>query len=371
MKVTIPKERLLHALHKLQNVLPSDLIVSLTSNVHIRTDNTKVHLTVTDLHMTIEATIPATVHEEGALLLPAKHLFALCKEISAQELTLTGNPPGLLLLRSGASQFRLLTSLADGFPLIQLSQSTTLFSCTSTALKEMFMKTVFAVSRDEKRASFMNLCLQKEGCTITVTGTDGKRLARVIINTSSTEPWEGILLIPLKIAQEIAQFLDNGQDTVTVALDNDRLILFTEGFVMQSSLFMGGYPDVNKIIPERTSHPIYLHREELISLLKQISLFTTQRAPSVRFSFLPGELQLSTTTADKGEGNVTMPVNFQGDAIHIRLNPHFFLDILRHIKTETVHMELKDSFTPGLILVEPTQDAAAALFVLMPMRSDI
>lgn len=65
-----------------------------------------------------------------------------------------------------------------------------------------------------------------------------------------------------------------------------------------------------------------------------------------------------------------MPANFQGELFHIGFNPHFFLDVLRHIKEEVVELEVTDSYSPGLITIE-AENKPSSLFVLMPMRIDI
>ncbi len=60
---------------------------------------------------------------------------------------------------------------------------------------------------------------------------------------------------------------------------------------------------------------------------------------------------------------VKMPVNYSSAPFDIAFNPVYFLDILRHIKDETVNFNVTDSYNPGLIT-----DSTSAQFVIMPMR---
>ena len=85
----------------------------------------------------------------------------------------------------------------------------------------------------------------------------------------------------------------------------------------------------------------------------------------MRFSFSDGELHLSATSGEIGEGRVNMPVNYAGEKLEIAFNPVYFLDILRHSKDETVKFNVSDSYNPGLIT-----DSSTAQFVIMPMRLD-
>src|SRR5262249_28739964 len=120
----------------------------------------------------------------------------------------------------------------------------------------------------------------------------------------------------------------------------------------------------------QTAISLLLHREELITLLRQISLFTADTTHSVRFALSNGELKLSANTIEVGEGKVSMPVNYQGAPLEIAFNPNFFLDILRHSKEETVNLGLTDSFNPGVIIdvTPPDTPPSRIKSLLMPLR---
>ncbi|MBM3197815.1 MAG: DNA polymerase III subunit beta [Chlamydiae bacterium] len=369
MKIAFSKESVLSVVQKLQGFIPINPPLPLLSNVCIEATQEGVSFSISDLNITVKGSLKAKVEEEGSLLLPAKQFFALCKEFISPEFTLSSSSTYLTMIKSGGSQFRLAGASSEGFPKLPMQTLPIVFSCPSISLKEMLMKTAFAAGKDEARPIFNSLLLQKQGSTTTITGTDGKRLARTSSHTSSFEGWEGSLVLPLRTVQEMIQLLDNKDEQVSLSLHEDKLFLQMGSFFLQSRLLVGDYPDVSKIIPSKTGSSIRLHREELTSLLRQIALFTTTTSHCVRFAFSPGELQLSVANAEAGEGTVSMPVNFQGDPLQIGFNPHFFLDALRHVKEETVDLEVKDSYSPGLITVEAS-DKPSSLFVLMPMRLD-
>jgi DNA polymerase III subunit beta len=109
-----------------------------------------------------------------------------------------------------------------------------------------------------------------------------------------------------------------------------------------------------------------------MTLLRQISLFTADTSHSVKFTFSDGELRLTATTMEVGEGKVSMPVNYRGPKLEIAFNPRFFLDVLNHSKKETVAMGVIDAYNPGVITDHETfsevPSASTPLYVLMPMR---
>ena len=146
---------------------------------------------------------------------------------------------------------------------------------------------------------------------------------------------------------------------------SDKIAVEASNTILITKLLAGQFPDVSRIIPEKQATPIALHREELISLLKQVSLFTADSSSSVRFSFTTGALHLSANSGEIGEGVVTMPVNYGGEKLEIAFNPYYFLEILRHSKDETVDFSISNAYNPCLIT-----DSSNARFVLMPMRLD-
>jgi DNA polymerase-3 subunit beta len=168
----------------------------------------------------------------------------------------------------------------------------------------------------------------------------------------------------LKAAEEVIHILDTKEkEPITVFLMEDKIGFEMRSVTLVSKLFSGKYPDVVRIIPNASENPLILHKEELSSLLRQVCLFTSEYHPSVRFSFLPGELQISINAPTTGEGLVKMPVNYEGAPLDIAFNPLYFLDVMRHSKDETIHLSITDSYNPGLIT-----DSTSAQFVIMPMR---
>jgi DNA polymerase-3 subunit beta len=234
------------------------------------------------------------------------------------------------------------------------------------SLKELLSKTAFAAARDDNRQVLNGVLLQAINSIVTFIGTDGKKLAKSFSTLEQPSDAQGSYILPIKAVEEIVRLLDPKDDRAVLTLLQDRVALEIGGCILVSKLVSGQYPDISRIIPEKTQTPILLHREELISLLRQVSLFTSENSSSVRFTFTTGELHLSATSGEIGEGKVHMPANYGGEKLEIAFNPAYFLDVLRHSKDETVHFEVTDSYNPGMVT-----DSSNALFVLMPMRLDV
>ena len=257
----------------------------------------------------------------------------------------------------------------EAFPELPNLENATKCTIEPATLKKLLSRTSFAVSRDDTRYELTGMLLRIANGSLVVLGTDGKRLARNAAPIEIDPNHAGSYMLPLKAVDEIIKTLDG--DTATLYLLEDKVALEANRSILITKLINQEYPDIESIIPQNQEKHLTLHREELISLLRQISLFTDEESHAVRFSFTDGELSLSANTLEVGEGNVSMAVNYQGSPLEIVFNPHYFLDVLRHINQETVNLSLTDPYNPGVVtevLSKDEKELPNPLFMLMPLR---
>jgi len=265
---------------------------------------------------------------------------------------------------AGSSRFRLHGMDKELYPALPDFKEVVRFTIASSLLKEMLYRISFAVAKDDSRYALTGVLMRIENGTLVFVGTDGKRLAKSESPIPLNQDFSGEYILPLKAVDELVKLVAD-DEMATIYLTDDKVAVESGTTTLTTKLLSGDYPDFEQIIPTRSTVSVTLHREELISLLKQIALFTNDTAQSVRFTFSPGELILTANCADIGEGKVSMPVNYSGPLFEIAFNPFFFLDILRHSKDETVDLGLSDPYNPGIV-----RDSFPGFFIIMPMRLD-
>ncbi|NDE82409.1 MAG: DNA polymerase III subunit beta [Chlamydiia bacterium] len=367
MKVIISKIDLAALIGKIQNIVPAKPAMPILVNIVLEAVNDQLIVSATDLSVSMRVYCEAKVLQEGSITLPAKRFFQLIREFTAPQVEIHLETPEIATINSGTSHFKIHGIAKEEFPDLPDMSAGAKIQMQTQTLKEMLSKTVFAAARDDHRPELNGISLQTTQTQATFIGTDGKKLAKSFTPLESVATdIQGAYILPVKAAEEMIRLLDPKEGVVTLSLLKDKIALEVGGSLLISKLIAGQYPDISRIIPEKKKHPIQLHREELTSLLRQVSLFTSDNSSSVRFTFTSGELHLSATSGDIGEGKVHMPANYGGEKIEIAFNPNYFLDILRHIKDETVDFNVSDSYNPGMIT-----DTSNALFVLMPMRLDV
>lgn len=363
MKAVISKIDLVNLIGKIQNIVASKPAIPILANILIEAIDDQLIVSATDLTVSMQMYVEAKVIEEGAIALPAKRFFQLVREITSPQVKISAETNEIAEITTGTSVFKINGMNKAEFPsLPDLSGSPTL-SIGSSKLKEMLSKTSFSAAREDSRYMLNGVQLSIQSQKAIFIGTDGKRLAKTQATATSDPSLKGSYVIPLKAVEEMIKMLENSDADAHLSLAHDKISLECGKLTLVSKLLSGQYPDVERVIPTQLAHQFSIHREELMSLLRQVSLFTSDTSSSVRFSFETGQLFLSAMSSDIGEGRVSMPVDYAGSKLEIAFNPYFFLDILRHSKEETVRFGLNDPHNPGLIT-----DSSEAIFVIMPMR---
>lgn len=363
MKAVVAKSDLVNLIGKIQSVVSTKPSMPILGNILIEAMDDQIVISATDLTVSMRCYMGAKVLEEGSIALPARRFFQLVRELTAPQIKIATNNQEIAEVTAGSSLFKINGMSKTEFPTLPDLKGSPQISFKAKELKEFLSKTVFAAAREDNRYMLNAVHFQVNESQATFLGTDGKRLAKVTFNLDEDLFVRGSYVIPLKAADEMIKILDDLEENAILTLAADKVALDFGELTLVTKLLLGQFPDVERVIPKNTSYQFSIHRDELITLLRQISLFTSETSSSARFTFETGQLQLSAMSNEIGEGRVSMPVDFQEERLEIAFNPFYFLDILRHSKDEIVHFGLNDPHSPGLIT-----DSTQALFVLMPMR---
>ncbi len=372
MKFLIPRQELCDLVHRVQNIVAPKTPIPILSNVLIEAVQDRIVLTSTDLTVGVRCTGAAKVIEEGSTTLPAKRFASLLRELTSQHLEVSTNDKDVTQITCGTSTFRIRGLPKAEFPVLPDLSGATKITIAQSELKDLLYRTSFAVSKDDNRFMLSGVFCQIINNIALFVGTDGKRLARAYFPVESDAEIDVECIIPIKAVDEIIKNLNHEEELATLYLAQDKLAVEANDMLILTKLLTGEYPDVDRVIPVSSNIIVSCLRDELMTLLRQISLFTSEQNHSVRFTLMPSELNLNVNSIDIGEGKVSMPVDYSGARFDIAFNPSYFLDFLRHSRNEVITLGFTDSFNPVIIadgeLVASHKEFPTPLFVLMPMR---
>lgn len=372
MKFLMSRNELCNLVNSVQNIVAQRTPMPILTNILVDANESKVTLTATDLTVGIRCSATAKVLEPGATTVPARRFAQLLKELNVSYIEISANEKEVSQVVADSATFRMHGMPKGDFPALPDLSGAQRVIVKQKDLKDALFRTAFAVSQEENRYVLTGVSFNVSEEAGLFVGTDGKRLARMTIPVQAEGRLSYSCIIPSKAVAELAKTLSDTDEKATVFLMSDKIAIESNDRLVLTKLLSGEYPDVERVIPQQSSAVVAIHREELATLLRQVSLFISEANCSVRCTINDGALQLSANTADIGEGKVSMAVNYTGSRFDIAFNPLYFLDILRHSHGEFIYMGFQDSFNP--VILSDTEFGTtldpypSPLFILMPLR---
>ena len=171
-------------------------------------------------------------------------------------------------------------------------------------------------------------------------------------------------IVPRKAVQEIARVVGSGEQ-VEVALGDNQFMLRMPNVILMARLIEGTFPNYEQVVPRAHPHRVLLSKDGLTAALRRVSVLSEERTKPVKFVLSPGVLKLAAYSADYGEAEEEMEVQYVGEEITIGFNSRYVLDALGAQAGEQVVLEVKDALSPGVL---KSLEDDGSLCVIMPMR---
>jgi DNA polymerase-3 subunit beta len=329
----------------------------------------RAELRATDLEVGLRLPLQAEVVRDGTAVLPARLLLEVARALPAGDLSLELRPAEQdVELSAGGATFHIRTLRAEDFPPLPTPGEGTTVTVPAEAFVSTISTVARAASRDETRPVLTGILVSAEGSQLRMVATDSYRLS--VKETTLESPLEGSFEanIPARALQELARLAQqDGADTLTVGVRENQVVFDATGAVLSSRLIEGQFPNYRQLLPEEFEHELTLNRDEVLEVVRRISLLAQKNAP-LRLAFAEGELTVSAQTPDVGEARETVPVPFSGEPLEIGFNPDFLRDGLESVESGDVRLKLISPLRPGLI---EAADASGFQYLIMPIRLNV
>ena len=151
MKFLVEKSELLSAIQTVESVVNERATLPILSNILLQVQKTTLRLTSTDLDIGISCELPVHGVEEGGITVPARKFSEIVKELPGGTITLQAKKNNTLLIECGQCLFRLMGLPAEEFPRLPEIHLEQAIHLPQRLLKEMVLRTAFAMSHEETR----------------------------------------------------------------------------------------------------------------------------------------------------------------------------------------------------------------------------
>lgn len=361
MLIKILKSDLEEVLKVATRAVSTRTALPILTGISIETGGEKLRVRSTDLEISVEATVPATVEEEGVVVVPAKPFHDLIKRLEEGMIFLKSDFDGTELIVEAENKVYKFRTLPPGdFPQgIQVPEGKRIILKGSQFI-DAVKKTSKSASRDESRVVLTGIHFEGGKNSLTVAATDSYRLSVVTVPCERID--EGIeFLVPTRAVEEVSKILED--DEVEIIVTEKQIFVLQGNWIFISKLIEGQFPAYKQLFPEKASVGVTVNKDGLVNAIDRIS--TVFKVSAVQLEITEEKMRISGQSSDYGEASEVIPVKATG-SITVTFNQQYLLDGIRSVNAESVRIELQEGLNPAVI--RPL-DGEEYSYLLMPIKS--
>jgi len=365
IKLLVSQSDLLRGLNSVSTALPARSSLPYLTNVLLETEGDRLRLAATDLDTTVITAIPASVSTPGSVTLPGKKFHEIIRELPEDEVRINGTG-NRITISCGQGSFTLGGSSSEQFPTLPAKGTGEPARIQMSVLSDAIRKTVYAVARDDYRATLNGALMDVGPEGFEMVATDGHRLSCIsLVGVRSGSPIHA--LVGPKALNLLVRLAEEGE--VEIRYQGSQISFEFGKTTIFSRTIDGEYPPYRKVIPVDNDCILRVGREELISVLRRVKTMANPSTHQVKFALEPGAVVVQSESADAGEARETLNADYAAEPFQIGFNGNFLMEILRNMNCERVSLMMKNPGTAVVIQDEAeTGEGDRYLALLMPVK---
>lgn len=246
MKLTCERSALVGKLAVLARGVSSRSALPVLSGILFRASEGTLDLFSTDMELSIKATLATSVEREGEIVVPARLLSDIVRNLPGDEVSLEVNDM-TVTVSAGRATFSLNAWAASDFPQVSTFELNDGCMIGREPFVETLTKIGRAASRDETRPIFTGVLLNIVGDTMKMIATDSYRLA--VKETKLAEPFSSDVeaIVPARALNEVSRLASSlAGDEMQITVGENQVV-----FKLQRA----GWRRVDRLSADRRAVP--------------------------------------------------------------------------------------------------------------------
>ena len=405
MKIIVKKIDVKDVLLNLQGLTNRKTSLLITKNILLKTMDSKIIISATDLETGFEGIYPAIVKKEGIVAIDARKFSEIVKKFPDENIIINEIETKWIEIKNDSNnkiEFYIKGLNSEDFPIIPKFEDISFITVESVDIKRMInIATIIQPTKEEKREHIIGVNFEvftkNNEKTVRMVSTDSKRLIKIdfpyenledknledknledknlenenlkdenVEDENSENEDENLkkIIIPKTGLIEINKFLDNF-GTVQIGIKNNHFIIKKDNEIILVKLLEGIFPKYEKVLKIYEKFAIEFNTNNLKAVLERMSILTSNGYDSVIFHFDNNKLVVIKNNPETGESKEDIDIVFLKEPIEVCFNPKYFIDILNNIQDEIVVLYIKNAESPCCV---KGQNDENILSVIMPIR---
>jgi DNA polymerase III subunit beta len=362
LRLTCDRDAFAHQVSAVSRALSMRSTVQILSGILLEATGDRLALAATDMELSLQSSLEASVDESGKAVVPGRLLVELARLLPDSAVSIAHRPEDAVVeVTCGSAHYRLHTYGVEDFPRLPDPGAAGLYAIDREALIDTAVKVSRSASRDESRPVLTGILVRFEQGKVVMAATDSYRLSVKETPLEGEAP-ELEAIVPARALGELARIAQGGGD-LKLGVHENQVVFTIDGTVLTTRRIDGQFPNYSQLLPESFEHELAVPRHEVLDVVRRMAVMSQRNSP-LRLRFAEGELTISAQTPDLGEARESMPVPFSGEPLEIGFNPNFLRDGIESVESDEVRFKLISPLRPCVIDAEGEDFR----YLLMPIR---
>ena len=336
MKFTISKTEIVKALSPTLGVVEKRHAMPMLSNILLVVEENSVSFTATDLESQVKTICTtASVETTGKTAASARKISDLCRLLPDGSNILIYLDGHKLFIESGSGKYSITTQQSEDFPIFDDVGESSEFKILAPTLRDMIRKTSFSMDSQNWRHYLNGMFLSVEDKAITLTASDGHRLATCSNTIMESVPGHLSGIIPRKAVNEIGKLLSDLSDEITVSLGSNTIAVQTTNTAFVSKL-IDGSDKVNyqRAIPVGEAFTLKVNTKQFSETISRVSVLSGDRVKGIKLDIGSDGVLVSSNNPQQEVGEESFRAEFNGDDLEIAFSVNYIQEMLSNIDSE-------------------------------------
>nr|DAX47005.1 MAG TPA: beta clamp protein [Caudoviricetes sp.] len=375
--IVVKREELVKAIGTVSKAINNKSInnIPALAGVYFVAKGGTMTLTSSNTTTSISTKIPLESGEDDTFLVDAAILKKALTDITEETITIT-REEAQVTFAFGKSDFTL-TSLDTTFYPDQFKdlESKTMYTLPTVAMNDLMegvLGALACVAQDEKRPVMTCVLADFSNNTVNFVGSDG-----VILSSFEAQTTGGnVTNVKLLLSQEIAGMMTSGvllgEEAFTIRYNDKMYKIETPTTSISTLALEWNYPNYKAILSGvKADKTVTINRKELLTAIKRISLFSTEKSWLGILDFTEGSVTISASDSGKTRSakEVLATQGYAGEDSRKAFNTERLSTLLKTMTSDEVTMCLNDDPLKFNTILEKGVDLSSnRVKIIIPMK---
>lgn len=371
-EIAVQRQVLGTELKRVQSVIPKKPVIPVLECVHIQAIDQSIILRATDLETTIHSTVESkllSVIVPGEMYVPAKRLIDIVSKMKDGRIKLTQDANNWIHVIGQGSRFKIPSLAGAQFVELPSHEGLEWFEISSKSLKTMMkcVKGSITSEDDLNKKTMRGSLFEITGNGALMVSTDGHRLSLASCTLPALSLDNFQVIIPAAILDELSTLLSDYVGSVGIATSPTSMFFRAAGRILIARQFVGKFPNYSMPFQAMGSftNVVTLDSTLAIQSIDRALLLADKEQFEIKLTFADNSLKMAASTAEYGESNEEMEIEYAGPPLTIWFNGKFLIDFLQGAGDGSVRCEIKDSTTQMYMIAE--RDETKLYYCVMPL----